>query len=154
MNELDFLNEIKELEKLTKNNGFTCRKLKESDWETLVGWWKWWRWAIMPKDFLPENGTGGLIVEKNKTPIVAGFLYKTNSNVVILEWIVSNPEYKNKNRKKAIELLITEAEDISKKEGYKYMFSIGRSKHLLDIHEKLDWHVDSRSSHEITKKLK
>ena len=80
MNELDFLNEIKELEKLTKNNGFTCRKLKESDWETLVGWWKWWKWAIMPKDFLPENGTGGLIVEKNKTPIVAGFLYKTNSN--------------------------------------------------------------------------
>tara|TARA_Y100000592_G_C5291074_1_gene230904 strand:+ start:129 stop:590 length:462 start_codon:yes stop_codon:yes gene_type:complete len=153
MNEIDLLNEIKDLQELAENKGFNCRKIKESDWDMLVAWWKWWRWPIMPKDFLPENGTGGLIIEKNKTPIVAGFMYKTNSKVVILEWIISNPEYKNKDRKEAIELLINESENTSKKEGYNYMFSIGRSKHLLDIHEKLDWHVDKRSSHEITKKI-
>jgi len=31
------------------------------------------------------------MVEKNNTPIVAGFMYFTNSEGVLLEWIVSNP---------------------------------------------------------------
>ena len=34
------------------------------------------------------------------------------------------------------------------------MFSIGRSKHLLETHEKLGWKIDKKPSHEITKKLK
>ena len=153
MNELELLNEIKDLEKLIDNKGFISRDLNESDWDILVEWWRWWRWPVMPRDFLPKNGTGGIMIEKNKIPIVAGFLYITDSKVIILEWIVSNPKYKNKDRKKAIELLITEAENKTKELGYKYMFSIGRSKHLMDAHEKLGWFVDKKSSHEITKTI-
>ena len=108
----------------------------------------------MPKDFLPDNGTGGIMVEKNNTPIVAGFLYETNSSVLILEWIVSNPKYKEYDRKEAIELLIKEAENLAESKNYRYMFSIGRSKHLLETHEKLGWKIDKKPSHEITKKLK
>ena len=93
------------------------------------------------------------MVEKNSTPIVAGFIYTTNSSVALLEWIVSNPEYKEKDRKEAIELLINEAEDIIKKQGYKYIFSMGRNKQLLDIHENLGWDIDKKVSHEIIKKL-
>ena len=42
----------------------SIRKLKESDWDTLVSLWKMWpEWKQHPtKDLLPENGTGGLIV--------------------------------------------------------------------------------------------
>ena len=44
------------------------RKLKESDWGTLQDWWNNWPdWVPPQKDFLPDNGTGGLIVEKNNT---------------------------------------------------------------------------------------
>ena len=37
------------------------RKLKESDWDTLVSLWKMWPdWQTHPtKALLPENGTGG-----------------------------------------------------------------------------------------------
>ena len=78
------------------------RRLKDSDWETLVSWWNDWPdWVNPPKDFLPENGTGGLIVEKNNKPIVAGFLYFTNSTAVLLEWVVSDPNYKEKDKKKS-----------------------------------------------------
>ena len=33
------------------------------------------------------------------------------------------------------------------------MFTIGRNKHLIDIHKKLGWAVDETPSHEITKKI-
>ena len=83
---------------------FNARKLTDKDYDCLVDWWKWWRWTPVTRNFLPDNGTGGIIIEKDKTPIVAGFIYYTNSDAVLLEWIVSNPHYKNKDRKEAVEL--------------------------------------------------
>ena len=128
------------------------RRLIDSDWDTLVSWWEAWPdWEVLHRDFLPDNGKGGFMVEKNNTPIVAGFLYTTNSKVVLLEWIISNPDYKEIDRQDAIELLINGAESVSKESGYKYMFSIVRNKHLIETHKKLNWKVDSKSSHELVK---
>lgn len=130
------------------------RRLRESDWETLVQWWdEWPEWVNPPKDFLPDNGIGGLMVEKNDLPIVAGFIYFTNSKGALLEWIVSNPKYKEQDRKEAIELLIMGAEEVCKAQGFKYMFTIGRNKHLIETHKKLNWVVDKDPSYEITKKI-
>ena len=92
-------------------------------------------------------------MENNNTPIVAGFLYKTNSKGVLLEWIISNPKYKEEDRQVAIELLINGAENVSKELGYKYMFSIGRNKHLIETHKKLKWRVDKKPSHELIKPI-
>ena len=133
---------------------FNIRKLTENDWDTLVSWWgDWPGWVNPPKDFLPDNGTGGLIIEKNNTPIVAGFLYFTNSAAVLLEWIISNPKYKEKDRKEAIETLIQSAEIFCKNNNKKYMFSIGRNKSLINIHKKLNWSIDEKASYEITKQI-
>lgn len=129
------------------------RPLNEGDYETICSWWKWWRWTVLPKDFLPNNGEGGFMIEKNNIPIVSGFLYLTNSKGAMLEWIVSNPEYKDKDRKQAIEKLLIDVEEFCKSINIKYIFSIGRSKHLMDTHEKLGWHIDKKPSHEIIKKL-
>ena len=83
MDETELLKEIKELEAKANNNKLVCRVLNENDWETLVSWWGAWPgWPEPPmRDFLPDNGTGGLMIEKNGIPIVAGFLYQTNSKV-------------------------------------------------------------------------
>jgi len=129
------------------------RKLEETDWDTLVNWWKWWRWPVMPKGFLPDNGTGGLMVCKEDTPIVAGFLYFTNSDGVLLEWIVSSPDYREKDRKQALELLISTAEETCGLAGKKHMFSIGRNKHLIETHKKLGWTVDKSPSYELIKNI-
>jgi len=92
------------------------------------------------------------MVEKD-VPIVAGFIYYTNSKGALLEWVVSNPEYKENDRKQAIALLINAAEEVCKANGVKYMFSIGRNKSLINIHEELGWHVDDKSSKELVKKI-
>ena len=130
------------------------RTLTEQDWDTLCNWWEAWpKWVNPPKSFLPDNGKGGFMVEKEGKPICAGFIYLTNSDAVLLEWIVSDPEYRENDRKDALELLITGAEAACKEIGKKHMFTIGRNKHLIDTHKKLGWSVDPDPSYEIVKKI-
>ena len=128
------------------------RMLKDSDWDTLVEWWDSWpEWTAPSKDFLPDNGKGGFMVEKDNKPIIAGFLYITNSKAALLEWIVSNPKYRESDRNEAVELLIKGAEDFCKEQGIKYIFSIGRNKNLIKTHKKLGYQVDDKPSYEIVK---
>ena len=112
-------------------NELLFRPLVEEDYETICKWWKWWRWPIIPREILPDEGKSGFMVEKNKQPIVSCFLYITNSKGAMLEWVVSNPDYRQQDRKKAIELLITSVETTCKHMGFKFLFSIGRSSHLI-----------------------
>ena len=128
------------------------RNLKVSDWETLQKWWSEWPdWVAPTKEFLPNNGTGGLIVEKDNKAIVAGFIYYTNSKTALLEWIISDPTYRETDRNQALELLINTCEGVCKEMGYKYMFSVCRSKRLIETHKKLDWAVDENPAHELVK---
>ena len=130
------------------------RKLTKSDYKTLEKWWKAWDWPPIKKDFLPEDGESGLMVEaEDGTLIVAGFLYMTNSNAVLLEWIISNPKYREDDRDAAITALILGAEQVVKNAGKKYMFTIGRNKSLIKKHKELGWHVDDNPSYEIVKTL-
>ncbi len=130
-----------------------ARKLINTDYEVLVDWWEWWRWPSIPKNFLPDNGTGGIMIQKENIPIVAGFIYYTNSDAVFVEWIISNPKYKDNDRKEAIEMLLNTIEAICKEQGKKYMFSIGRNQSLINTHKKLGWDVDNKPSYEIAKKI-
>jgi len=153
MNELELREAIENLEVQIDQGMLTCRHLKSSDWDTLKSWWREWpEWKSPPaRDFLPDNGKGGLMIEKDGLPIVAGFLYQTNSKGILLEWIISNPKYREDDRGEAVEMLIIEAEKYSKELGFLYMFTIGRQKNLIDKHKKLGWSVDEKPSHEITK---
>ena len=128
------------------------RPLKESDWDTLQKWWEQWPdWVAPTKDFLPNNGTSGFMVEKNNNPIIAGFVYLTNSKTALLEWIISDPDYREEDRKEALELLINTSEMYCKELDYKYMFSVCRSKKLIETHRKLKWTVDDSPAYELVK---
>jgi hypothetical protein len=127
------------------------RTLTGSDYEILSDWWKAWGWPVMAKDMLPDNGIGGIMVENKGENIVAGFLYWSNSKLVWLDWIISNPNADKKIRKQAIEMLILTAEQMVKDAGSKYMMSISRSNSLLKIHEKIGWSIDKTPSHEMIK---
>ena len=141
----------------TKNKpvskGFNFRPLVEEDYDIICKWWKWWRWSVVPRESLPDNGKSGFMIEKNGVPIVSGFLFITNSSWAKLEFIVSNPEYKEKDRKQAVEMLITGIENICRDMGLKHIFSVARNEHLMNTHEKLGWTVDRKPSHELTKNL-
>lgn len=129
------------------------RALQESDWDTLQEWWTKWNWPVVTKEMLPLNGTGGVMVYKGDTPIIAGFLYLTNSNIAWMEWIISNKDYKENDRKEALETLILGLENIALSVGKDIIFSVSKSKSLISIHKELGYTVDENPSYEISKKL-
>ena len=92
--------------------------------------------------------------QNDNKPIVAGFLYLTNSNIAWLEWIISDPNYKEINKRQAIELLITSAERAARNQGKEVIFSVSRNKALLKMHKKLGYTVDKDPSYEIIKNIK
>jgi len=127
------------------------RTLTESDYEILTDWWKAWGWPIVVKDMLPDNGTGGIMIEHEGENVVAGFLYWSNSKMVWLDWIISNPKINRDIRQEAIKKLILTAESMTKEAGSKFMMSISRSNSLLKIHKELGWTIDPDPSREMIK---
>ena len=129
------------------------RTLTESDYEILTDWWKAWGWPAMAKDMLPDNGTGGIMIENKGENVVAGFVYWSNSKLVWLDWIISNPKSDKDIRQEAIKKLILTAESMTKEAGSKFMMSISRSNSLLKIHKELGWTIDPDPSHEMIKAI-
>ena len=117
------------------------RELNESDYDDiLVGWWKQWKWEAPQRDFLPNDGKGGIIVYDEETPVCAGFMYLTNSKVAWVDWIISNKEYTKKpQRKDAIKLLVSSLTDICKKTGSKYSYALIKNQSLIGMYEELGY---------------
>lgn len=118
---------------------FSVRFLKEDDYEVLCQWWKAWRWTAPPRDFLPENGTGGIMVQKDGVNIVAGFVYFTNSAIAWSEFIISNFDYKDKDRKEAIKILIYELNELSKSKGSKYIYTVVKNQNLKKMYQEMGY---------------
>jgi hypothetical protein len=118
---------------------FSIRKLKPSDYEeVLVGWWKDWGFGAPVKDFLPENGEGGLMVLFNNKPVCAGFVYFTNSKVSWIEWIISDKNHREK-RKESLKMLIENLTLVSKQNEMKYIFANNNNRFLIETYLNLDF---------------
>ena len=118
-----------------------ARKLNELDYDDiLLGWWKDWGWEAPTKDFLPDNGEGGVIIFDGEVPICAGFIYTTNSKVAWVDWIISSTTYNEKpTRKEAIRLLISSLTNVCKEAGFKYCYALINNQPLIKVYEELGY---------------
>ncbi len=114
----------------------TTRQIVAEDYDKiLVDWWIAWGWKPPVRDFLPNNGTGGIIVYDGETPVCAGFVYVTNSKVCWVDWVISNKDYKKKKaRKEALKLLISNLTQACGKE-YNYCYALIKNESLIKIYE-------------------
>lgn len=119
----------------------TINRLSESDYDNvLVKWWEDWKWTAPAKDFLPDNGMGGLIVYDGETPVCAGFMYATNSSACWVDWIISNKDYTDKEgRKLALRLLIETLTNAATLSGSKYIYALIKNQHLTKVYEELGY---------------
>jgi hypothetical protein len=131
------------------------RFLQPEDYDNiLVGWWKGWRWTPPAKDMLPQDGAGGLIVSIDKVDVCAGFIYFTNSKTVWIEYIVSNPEFKDRDsRVIALDTLIYTLTDIAKDKGYKFAYTSLKSNPLIERYEACGYQLGSSGCQEMIKLL-
>ena len=117
------------------------RPLTYEDYDdTLKEWWADWGWTAPTRDFLPDDGEGGLMVLDGDVPVCAGYMYATNSRVAWVDWIISNKEYRKKpQRSKAISMLIATLTEISKNTGFKYCYALIKHQSLIETYKELGY---------------
>lgn len=132
-----------------------ARMLKHDDYDTLVKWWGYWRFPVPAREFLPEDGTFGVILEdESGLGYCAGFLYETNSDVAWMEYIVSNPEIKVKGlRKLMLELLIAELINLADDGGFQWIFTSLKHPSLMERYESQGFIKGSTGTTEMIKKI-
>lgn len=99
----------------------------DKDYETLSLWLKNHNKPSMNKDLFSDSG---FMVDE----IVAGFLYKTNSSICLVENFISDPTSKKNLRRAAINTLFKTIIDEAKSCGFKMMFT---SVQLNSLHKNL-----------------
>ena len=119
------------------------RSFKEGDYETCCEWWKWWweRTGLNPvqRALLPDDDKC-FIIEKNGEPVAAYFLLVFEFKVVAFTtYLVTNPKYKQKDRRELIKRLVLSVEKEAEKIGVMQLFTICMNNHMTNIHESLDW---------------
>jgi hypothetical protein len=134
---------------------FKIHSLTESDYDNiLTKWWADWGWEAPLKDFLPLDGTCGLIVYDNDTPVCAGFLYVTNSKVCWVDWIISNKDYRKKpQRTDALLFLIASLTEAASKTGAKFVYALIKNKPLIEKYKSLGYTEGDSYTKEMIKYL-
>ena len=119
----------------------SIRPLTYEDYDNILkGWWADWGWTAPTRDFLPDDGVGGLMVLDGDVPVCAGYMYATNSRVAWVDWIISNKEYRKKpQRSEAISMLIATLTEISKNTGFKYCYALIKHQSLIETYKELGY---------------
>jgi len=125
-------------------NNVNFRSFKKGDYETCAEWWNWWWGAFkgepIRRGFLPKDERC-YIIEKNNIPVAASFLYLFHDVPVLAynTYLVSNPKYKQKDRRELIKLLLQNIEKEAEKYGVLQMFTVCGDVHMSKIIKDLGW---------------
>lgn len=125
------------------------RLLNESDYDKLCTWWENENFTPPPKHKLPLNATGGVMIFKDDVDICAGFLYTTNSSIALLEFTIANKDYREKDRKEAIRLLIKSLCNIGKDLGFDTVFTMCQNPFLINHFKNEGFVADEKKSTEM-----
>ena len=125
-------------------NNINFRSFKEGDYEICCKWWKWWWGSFnaepIRRGFLPKDERC-FMIEKDGIPVASTFLILAY-DIPAIAWttyLVSNPEYKEKDRRELIETLIKNVEKEAEKYGVLQLFTVCGDKHISEIHENIGW---------------
>ncbi len=145
------------------------RKLMESDWEILNVWWSQFGqspWVdgdtfrdIMPGAFQvgeydkKRRGMGGFMVCKDGEPVAAMWLYIGNGPCAVPTAAISDPYYRDNDRKEALQLLVNFTTDFAKDLGFKYTFAWAEEGFMLDYYLKAGYKKFAKPAYELIKKL-
>lgn len=127
---------------------FNIRIFKEEDYPELVSWWKFWKFTPPSLEMLPESG---IMISKEGVNICCGFLYFTNSKICWSEFINSNPNYRESDRKEAVKFLILELERVAKNKGFKVIFTSLKNPSLIKYYSDCEYIKGSSGTTEMIK---
>lgn len=96
----------------------------EKHYETVCGWWTAQKWPCVPLAHLPKTG---VIVTLDGAPAAAAWLYRTDSAICWLEFIVADPEVRRERRAAILSVLLSSLKLIAETMGYQTIFTSGKN---------------------------
>lgn len=110
----------------------------KNDYHVLCNWWRQHEWPAIPKDHLPVTG---YIIDN----VCAGFLYKTDSKIAWIEFIISNKECDKQLRNDGLNNLITKLTDVAKEDGFTSIFTSVSHPKLIERYSNLNFNVTDKN---------
>ena len=133
---------------------FTTRRLTETDYPILCDYWKFWRFPPPTRDMLPSDIGDSVAVIFNNQIACAGFLYATTSKIYWMEFIVSNPNIKDRKvRKEALGLLIRGISYMAEQSEAKTIYSSLKNDSLISHYLDCGFIKGSSNCQEMIKNL-
>lgn len=79
------------------------KKFKTNEEKNILNWWNDWGLKTPDIECLPKKG---YVVTYNNIKVAAGYLYYTNAKIAYVDFVISNINYREKNRNDLITALI------------------------------------------------
>lgn len=100
----------------------------DKHYAAVAKWWTEQGWPVLPLTHL--SGTG-VVVSNNGAPVAATWIYKTDSAICWIEWIVASPEIRHELRSNVLSVLLSSATMLAKSMGFQSIFT-STNKHSLE----------------------
>lgn len=127
---------------LIKNDYIPMKFEWPKHWEIVAPWWEGYDMLTLPKEALPPNG---IIVYKQDVPVIAGWLYLTDSMWAIMEWIVGDPNLGKDTRRNGLDVLIPALIEVAKAFNKPIVFSSVSHPTLIEAYQRHGMMVNDRS---------
>ena len=113
---------------------------QDAHFDLISPWFKHYWGAYFPKEMIPTDGY--IVYGEESGPLVAGFLYHTNSSIVWLEDIIGNPEADKAERKEGIAVLLQALEMRAKALGFKHVFTATAHANMIEYYKQAGFQAD------------
>jgi|TARA_B110000211_G_scaffold39038_2_gene39950 hypothetical protein len=120
------------------DNKITIRPIIVEDYKKLTKWWEHYDGIQVPSsDLLPNGGLGGFAAEKDGRLIAAAYIYLTNSAMGYVDFLISDPDYKGRDRFEIITQLIERCSEYGVEQGCRIVWAMTTYKGVVSRCEKL-----------------
>ena len=127
---------------------YIIRPVKVEDYTDLIKWWKHYGHCDVPSsDLLPNSGLGGLVIEKEGKVVIASFMYLTNSAIGYMDFLISDPNYKNKDKYNMIMELQDACTEALLRKGCRIVWAMTSYDHLAEMAGKMGHEVLEKKHH-------
>ena len=101
---------------------------RDTDYDTLVAWWKDWEFGVVPKECLPPDC---IIVEEKGRPICAAGLYiGVGTQFAFMEWVVTDKNADQRTVHKCLKLCIDRIMELAKQKDIKLVYTATKEQAL------------------------
>jgi hypothetical protein len=115
---------------------------RPEQYELVAKWWKAHDWQSVPEAFLSKTG---LLIYDGDIPRAAIWIYRTDSPIMMAEWLVVNPDNTARQSYAAIKELLENVKLIADSAGA-YLMTFLQNESLVKTFKKQGFHVEEKPS--------